>query len=127
VSPMFIPDQAKTIDDQAGFIRIMTDEAGLRAHAGGHIAAKGRMLPCRKARGFICVEIIRRRGIGHIGELDIAETIDCRQRIPPGPHVPAGHAQQVPDQPRPEDRPDMVEETLEIRMHGLEARCRPSL
>ena len=115
------------MDDQAGLIRIMTDYAGTSAHAGGPIAAKGRMFPCRKARGFICVESIGRRGIGHIGKLDIAKTIDRHQRIPPGAHVPAGNTQQVPDQPWPEDRPDMVEEALEIRMHGLEDRCRPNL
>ncbi|KCZ46875.1 hypothetical protein HY17_05600 [Hyphomonas sp. CY54-11-8] len=58
---------------RADHARAAHDHAGLRAHAGGHITAKGRMLPRRKARGFICVGSIGRRGIGHIGELDIAK------------------------------------------------------
>jgi hypothetical protein len=115
---MIMPDYGMTRHDHTGLIRIMTDYAGLRAHAGGHIAAKGRMFPGCEARCFICVEIIGRRDIGHERQFDIAETVDRHQRIPPGAHVPAGLAQQVPDQLWPEDRPDMVEEALEIRMHS---------
>ena len=119
---MIMPDYAMTIDDHTGLIRIMTDYSELRAHAATnrdrHIAAKRRMLPGRHTWRFICVEIIRRRGIGHISEPDIAKAIHREQRLPPGALMPAGSAHEVPHQPRPEDRPDKLEEAAEIRMHA---------
>ena len=125
---MIIADYAMTTDDQAGLIRIMTDYNGLRqasAHAHGHIAAKGRMFPARNARCFICIEIIGWRGIGEANEPDIAEAIDRHQGIPPRPRVPAGNTQQVPHQPWPEERPDMVEVALKVRMHALKDGAAP--
>ena len=95
------------------------DHDGLWAHAGGQIAAKGRVVPCRNARCFICIEIIGWRGIGQADEPDIAKAIDRHQRFAPGVRMPAGDAHQVPHQPWPEERPDMVEVALEVRMHGL--------
>ena len=118
---MIIPDYVMTTDDQAGLSRIMMDYNGLRqtiAHAHGHIAAKGRMFPARNARCFICVEIIGRRGIGQADEPDIAEAIDRHQRFAPGARVPAGNTHQVPNQPGPEEWPDMVEVALKVRMHA---------
>ncbi len=121
---MIIPDYAMTMHDHTGLNRIMMDYSGLHAHArknrDRHIAAKRRMIPRRHTRRFICVEIIRRRGIGHISEPDIAKAIDREQGLPPGAQVPAGNAHEVPDQPRPEDRPDKLEEAAEIRMHAGE-------
>ncbi|KCZ82818.1 hypothetical protein HJA_17355, partial [Hyphomonas jannaschiana VP2] len=88
---MIIPDYAMTRHDYSGLTRIMTDFAGLAAHAGGHIAAEGRVLPCRNARRFICIEIIGRRGIGQADQPYIAKAIDRHQRFPPGACVPAGN------------------------------------
>ena len=56
----------------------------------------------------------------HTGEPDIAEMVNREQSLPPGAQMPAGSAHEVPDQPRPEDRPDKLEETAEIRMHSRE-------
>ena len=94
------------------------DHAGLAVHAGRHIAATGRVLPCREARRFICIEIIERRGVSHEDQPYIAKAIDRHQRVPPGARMPASDAHQVPHQPRPEERPDMVEIALEVRMHA---------
>jgi len=75
-------------------------------------------LPRERLRRVICIEIIRRRGIGHVRDADIAETVDREQCLDAGTFVPAGEAQQVPDQPWPEERPDMLEVGSEARMHG---------
>ncbi|KCZ83702.1 hypothetical protein HAD_13909 [Hyphomonas adhaerens MHS-3] len=113
---MIIPDYVMTIDDYTGLNRIMTD---LRfRHANRHIAATGRMLPCREARRFICIEIIGRRGVSHEDQPYIAKAIDRHQRLPPGARVPAGDAHQVPHQLRPEQRPDMGKVALKVRMHA---------
>ncbi|HAE25604.1 MAG TPA: hypothetical protein DCG58_00445, partial [Hyphomonas adhaerens] len=77
------------------------DHAGLAVHAGRHIAATGRVLPCREARRFICIEIIERRGVSHEDQPYIAKAIDRHQRVPPGARMPASDAHQVPHQPRP--------------------------
>ena len=117
------PDYVMTKHDHSGLSRIMTDFAGHSAHAAAnrdrHIAAKGRMFPARNTRRFICIEIIRRRGIGQADQPDIAKAIDRHQRFAPGARMPAGDAHQVPHQPRPEHWPDMVEVALKVRMHGL--------
>ena len=107
-----------TIDDYTGLSWTIAD-LDFR-HADRHIAAARRMLPGRNTRRVIGVEIIRRRGIGDIGEADIAKAIDREQGLPPGAQMPAGNAQQVPDQPWPEERPDKLEKTAEIRMHARE-------
>ena len=126
VQAMIIPDYVMTTDDYTGLGRIMMDHvmtrhdhAGRSAHANRHIAAKGRIFPAWNARHFICIEIIGRRGIGQADEPYIAETIDRHQGIPPRPRVPAGNTHQVPYQPWPEERPDMVEVALKVRMHTL--------
>ncbi len=116
---MIIPDQAMTMHDHTGLGRIMTDYTGLHAHGRQNGAAEGRPFPAGYARGFICIEIIGRRGIGEADQPYVAETIDRHQRIPPDARVPAGDAHQVPYQPRPEERPDMVEVALKVRMHAL--------
>ena len=132
MQPMIIPDYVMTKHDYTGLGRIMTDHVmtrhdhpGLAAHAHGHIAAKGRMFPARNARRFICIEIIGRRGIGHKNEPDISKAIDRHQRIPPGARVPAGDTHEVPHQPRPEERPDVVEIALEVRMHARKDEAAP--
>ena len=117
-----MPDHVMTMDDHTGLVRIMMDEQGLVAHRRERGAADRRPFPARDTRRFICVEITRRRSVGHMGEPDIAETVHRDQRIPACAHVPAGNTQQVPNQPWPEERPDMVEEALEIRMHGRQGR-----
>ena len=75
MQPMIIPDYAMTKHDYTG----------LAAHAATnrdrHIAAKGRMFPARHARGFICIEIIGRRGIGSGSG---SFSIHGRMRILPG-------------------------------------------
>ncbi len=123
MQPMIIPDYVMTIDDYTGLNRIMTD---LRfGHANRHIAAKGRTLPCRHARRFICIEIIGRRGICHEDQPDVSKAIDRHQRLAPRPRVPAGDTQQVPHQPWPEQRPDMGKVALEVRMHARKDEAAP--
>jgi hypothetical protein len=110
-----------TTDDQAGLSRIMTDYTGLRqtsAHNREGGAAEGRPFPARNAGRFICIEIIGWRGIGQADQPDIAEAIDRHQRFAPGARMPAGNTHQVPHQPWPEERPDMVEVALKVRMHA---------
>ena len=104
-----IPDYVMIIDDHTGLIRIMMDFAGLRAHAGRHIAAKGRMLPGRHARRIICVKIGRRGRVGHQDESDIAVPVHPAKGFAPAALMPSGNAQQIPDQPWPEQRQDKVE------------------
>ncbi len=77
-------------------------------------------LPREHIRRFICIEIIRRRGIGDARDADIAETVDREQRFHAGTFVPAREAQKVPDQPGPEQRPDMLEIGSNGRMHAGE-------
>ena len=105
---MIIPDQAMT----------MHDHTGLHAHGRQNGAAEGRPFPAGYARCFICIEIIGWRGIGQADEPDIAKAIDRHQRFAPGVRMPAGDAHQVPHQPWPEERPDMVEVALKVRMHA---------
>ena len=105
---MIIPDQAMT----------MHDHTGLHAHGRQNGAAEGRPFPAGYARCFICIEIIGWRGIGQADQPDIAEAIHRHQRFAPGARMPAGDAHQVPHQPGPEERPDMVEVALKVRMHA---------
>ena len=119
------PDHVMIMDDDTGLSRIMTDLAERPAQSREPGAADSRPFPARNARRFICIEIIGRRGIGHEDQPDIAEAIDRHQGIPPGARVPAGDAHQVQHQPRPEERPDMVEIALEVRMHARKDEAAP--
>ena len=82
--------------------------------------ARRQPLPRHHVRRFIRIQIIRSRRIGQTNQPHIPEAVDHEQPVLPGARVPVGNAQQVPDQPGPEKRPDMIEIGAEVRMHAGE-------
>ena len=86
----------------------------------GLAAGKCRAQPARPARRFMEVSSLRLRRIAKAHDADVAEAVDSQQGILPRPHMPSGKADKVPDQPRPEHRPDMIEIRTKTIRHARE-------
>ena len=86
----------------------------------GQIARQRGAFPARHKRWLIGIEIVRLRPIAEDEEMDVPEPVDRDQRIPPGALLPLGSAGQVPEEPWPEQWPDLLEEETDVRVHAWE-------